>query len=525
MDNIKNGEKGNLKFDLSECRQYGNRHAGIALVIIILPLILLCPASSRPDDKGSIWDKPFDKPQYLLHATGHGTMDGPRDDDWWFLFPNPPDGKKIELPDGMGGTFTYTLDHSFGPFTTPSHVCAACSDQIGDRNLNAWGSDESFSCKDLAAQSGQKTCSDSCKGDNPEKHVVWDGQSQYPDCSCVCDKGYHFNSNGDCVPDDVPSGPSGSASASGTTGGAQIQVATPQGTASIRPGEKAQLALTPGKPMSIQALCEDLEAKINLIELVYDEILDDRAGTRSAEEREAIFLIHSTYMAAHLSLCSKFGPSSYTSLDYDAAASSSSEGSPLEMRLELQQGPVRAEVIEDLVLLDIQTPTVVVSSLGKNAFGVAYDPASGKSFVTAYQHPVQVRPMSGDTSPFTLEPGQSAEVGPNGINSNIPAGPASSSSAAMQGGCYQDPQTGEIVCVDNNGETSNQGVSSIPEPITQGGCYTDPYTGRITCIDGAGSSVNQGEVAQGECYQDPQTGEITCVDTYGDSLNLDVNIV
>jgi hypothetical protein len=93
--------------------------------------------------------------------------------------------------------------------------------------------------------------------------------------------------------------------------------------------------------------------------------------------------------------------------DYDAAVTSSSEsseGSSLEMRVELQEGPLRAEVTDDRVSLDIETPTVTVSSQGKNTFGVAYDPASEKSFVTAYQYPVQVQPTNSNQETFTLEP-------------------------------------------------------------------------------------------------------------------------
>ncbi|HSD57809.1 MAG TPA: hypothetical protein VLB04_06475, partial [Methanotrichaceae archaeon] len=75
-------------------------YAQIAIILIVIPWILLCPACSQPDDKSSILDKPFSKPQYWLHATGHGTMDGPRTDDWWFLFPQQPQNGRLELPDG-----------------------------------------------------------------------------------------------------------------------------------------------------------------------------------------------------------------------------------------------------------------------------------------------------------------------------------------------------------------------------------------------------------------------------------------
>ncbi|MBI5834247.1 MAG: hypothetical protein HZB16_18280 [Armatimonadetes bacterium] len=56
--------------------------------------------------------------QRLVHATGHGTMNGPVKDDFWMMVKGEPrGGNSIELPDGMGGTFGYSLDQVEGPFT------------------------------------------------------------------------------------------------------------------------------------------------------------------------------------------------------------------------------------------------------------------------------------------------------------------------------------------------------------------------------------------------------------------------
>lgn len=100
------------------------------------------------------WDKPFGKPQYLLHATGHGTMNGPVKDDWHFLYPDVPrkrsDGQEvIDLPDGMGGTFTYSIDSSQGPFSTPREVCVAVGGN-SDTSFKEWGADNSFKCSDMS---------------------------------------------------------------------------------------------------------------------------------------------------------------------------------------------------------------------------------------------------------------------------------------------------------------------------------------------------------------------------------------
>jgi hypothetical protein len=46
----------------------------------------------------------------------------------------------------------------------------------------------------------------------------------------------------------------------------------------------------------------------------------------------------------------------------------------------------------------------------------------------------------------------------------------------LSGGCYQDPMSGEIICVDMEGE---------PEDLSapQRGCFTDELTGEVICID------------------------------------------
>jgi hypothetical protein len=64
---------------------------------------------------------------------------------------------------------------------------------------------------------------------------------------------------------------------------------------------------------------------------------------------------------------------------YDIASPNSVGSSPAAIELELLQEPIDAEVINDQVALDIQTPNVIVSSQGKNDFGVAYDPTSKKA--------------------------------------------------------------------------------------------------------------------------------------------------
>ena len=100
----------------------------------------------------SVWDKAFPAPQYLLHATGHGTMDGPRQDDWYFLFPQASQEGKVELPDGSGGTFTYAINMQAGPYRTPREVCQAAQGiGLGNSSFSTWGSDQPFNCAEVLA--------------------------------------------------------------------------------------------------------------------------------------------------------------------------------------------------------------------------------------------------------------------------------------------------------------------------------------------------------------------------------------
>ncbi|MDM7913162.1 MAG: hypothetical protein QUS09_08705 [Methanotrichaceae archaeon] len=163
--------------------------------------------------------------------------------------------------------------------------------------------------------------------------------------------------------------------------------------------------------------------------------------------------------------------------------------------MKLQHGPIRAEVVNDQVALDIETPTVIVSSQGKNTFEVAYDPASGKSEVAAYQYSVQVQPTNSNQTPFTLEPGQQIEI------------------SASQAG---RPTPLDQVA----GERTIQTPGSIPEG-SEGGCYADPVTGEIVCVDSYGDPSNQEGEIQGGCYQDLSTGQFVCVDTFEGLSNSD----
>jgi hypothetical protein len=257
--------------------------------------------------------------------------------------------------------------------------------------------------------------------------------------------------------------------------------------------------------------CTDLKAEMDLMTLMWYHEDDDEKLT----ENEMGFLrIHLILFKTWKKLC--LGE---TWVDYDTAASSITGEAPIEIRTELQQGPIRAEVVNDQVSLHIVTPDVIVSSQGKNTFSVAYDPESGKSFVAASQYPIQVQLTDGSQAPFILESGQKVKIG-NGqvtpLSSPFGQAPGEEKSNnpryvpnGSEGGCYADPVTGEIVCVDPSGKPSDQQGTLVRG--TQDLCLEDPDTHEIICTDSGGEHSNDQGGLQGGCYQDPATGQYVCI--------------
>jgi hypothetical protein len=361
-------------------------------------------------------------------------------------------------------------------------------------------------------------CEAECKARAPAgqlSHMVWNGDtSQYPYCNCVCEAGWEFDVSGkSCVPAET-SNPASS--------DAKAQVTTPEGIIPVNSGKKTQIILPPGKGASIDVICSETRAKIDLISLLYGKYVAEWEKNKMPEHVQ--FLMW-TYVLNYAQLCDKNGIPSYSP---DTAASNLPESSANEIKVELQEGPLRAEIINDQVSLDIETPTVIVSSQGKNTFEVAYDPKSGKSLVTAYQYPIQVQPTDGSQAPFTLESGQEVEISNGQVRQATPSGQMPGEEKARnpgfvpegsEGGCYADPLTGEITCLGSNGEPSGaQGGQ-------KNGCYQDPNTGQYVCVDSYGESESYQEGTQGDgsqdlCYEDPETGETVCTGSSGGPSNI-----
>lgn len=94
------------------------------------------------------YDKPFHGPQYLIHVTGHGTMDGNVVDSAYWLYPTAPDAQgNFLVPDGSGGTYGYSSDYHSGPYYTPRQVCTVVSGTVPDiQTWSEWNYSDYFDC-------------------------------------------------------------------------------------------------------------------------------------------------------------------------------------------------------------------------------------------------------------------------------------------------------------------------------------------------------------------------------------------
>ncbi|MDD4446164.1 MAG: hypothetical protein PHN61_00655 [Methanothrix sp.] len=293
-------------------------------------------------------------------------------------------------------------------------------------------------------------------------------------------------------PDNAPPLPFGSASTPISAGKVEIEITSSQGVSTLKAGGQTTFELGKSDEAVINAICEKTLYKIGLIQLIYGDT--DFANWPAIIQYNLV-----NYVSIFGVFCQVKTPT-YTS-SFDISQSNFTSGSLVDIKLELMQGPIRIEVINDQVAMDIETPTVILSSQGKNAFGVAYDPTSGMSHVDAYQYPIQVQPTDGNHASFILESGQQVEVGNGQVVASSSSGKTSGEgndqksnpghiSEGSEGGCYADPITGEIVCIDSSGKPSqsNGGMEAkgSQSPGTQDLCFEDPESGEIICTESGG---------------------------------------
>jgi hypothetical protein len=96
-------------------------------LVLVLCVVGLCWGIARAQDPPAFdWDKPFDRPQYLILIIRTNTQNGVLEDNLHILWPVPPDAEgRLQTPDGSGGVYHHEAEKVGGPFDTPREACQA----------------------------------------------------------------------------------------------------------------------------------------------------------------------------------------------------------------------------------------------------------------------------------------------------------------------------------------------------------------------------------------------------------------
>lgn len=498
----------------------GNWHMYMITILLFLILLLLPAVNAQSSDSGTNWDKPFDKPMWLLHTMGAKYYDsnwedsGTLTDELWILDPNNNGFIEMPNPYSPGMIVRYSIDQTRGPYYTPREVCAvteaATSSALKYPKIIQGGHFVLFNCQDMLAQPEKPNkpeegpCANAC---DRSKHLVWDG---YEGCNCICEEGWKPDEHGDCELDTSEADELLEGGIKELEG--EILVVTPQGTTAVKPGEKGQIKLSPGEIARIDASCKAM--KDGLI-LMYIEAQKESKDTPSIYATAYAFgTVISLADIACESLKSGKPIKLHKTTEFEDISSSSAVDYPVKLELGLQSGSLRIETVHDQVALDVKTPTITVSSEGENTFGVAYDSNSGSSLLSAYQNPIRIQPSNSNLAPFTLGAGQQVDVSSEEIG---PVTPLSQTPGGIEGSNYVSPDGRDIYGPDGGAGNAADQTGATSE-VPQGGCYTDPSTGQMICVDRISDFVNPegGNQEPGGCYADPMTGEVICVDAFGE---------
>jgi hypothetical protein len=211
----------------------------------------------------------------------------------------------------------------------------------------------------------------------------------------------------------------------GTPSSGQVQVTTSAGTTTVNPGTKTQIQLRPGEKAELAARCAEIKYTLALMAAVRPE---------GAPSSALVWL----YLMVEIN-CRELLSSQPLALAMAGGSNSvllshlSIADKPVQVQIELQQGPLRVEVVHDAVALDVETATTIVSSVGKNTLGVAHDPNTGTSIVSAYQGTVSIQPKNLALSPTTLQTGQRVEVTQSNVGAVTPISTPGSAAAGALG--------------------------------------------------------------------------------------------
>jgi len=268
----------------------------------------------------------------------------------------------------------------------------------------------------------------------PDRHLIRDMRYSY--CVYMCDNGYQFDQNGDCVKV-MPA----SASGSGT-----LVASTPTGSRELKPGDELilppdgviELAVncarlvklvkgTSGKNYGLGQAVNDLAGfpavSALVSNLVHGEISPVIADAALMESKirffKSIIVCGKLYSGEYGRVAEAIGR-----LNIQSASRSSlqlgSSGSPGQIAFGLDQGPFLAEVVNDGTSLDIETDVLTASSKGNNTFGVIHDPINRISTVLAYGGPVSIKHRNYAIESVELHRGEAIVATADNLSSVIP---------------------------------------------------------------------------------------------------------
>jgi hypothetical protein len=487
MNGVIENLKGKLRFCFNRRGLFENNAMLILIIFFVASLIFLQLACSQPADDNSVWDKPFGSPQYLLHATGHGTMDGPRTDDWWFLNPNQPKNGFIELPDGEGGTFTYSIDQALGPFNTPREVCAAAGGKTKDNSIGG------FNCKDMVTQP-----------ENPNKPAE---------------------------------GPAPSTNQNNPTQNEVINVIP---TSHVYPGQYESVnAWVLVVVRSPKGLPKD--------KLIYNRPGGTNGGTFIGSgievyDGETVQVPDGDWEVRVKGPDAEIILESNTVFKLPHKPNPGEENTPAEL-----EGKGFFEILHRLMqgeIFSVQTKNAIAGVKGTKFYIDASDDSVTR--VSVYEDTVEVTPTNPFLSRVTLDADQQVEVYPDRVGTVTSASQpegftsigdfsnpgGSNQGSSGQGGCYKDPMTGTITCVDSNGNPINTQSGSktnqpepgswVPKSLDECETYTSEICGTWTMEGNHINAVwNNGAKATLNVEQfDNNAIVITRQDTVGSSAGL-----
>lgn len=210
------------------------------------------------------------------------------------------------------------------------------------------------------------------------------------------------------------------ASASGT-----LTVETSGGSKTVNPGGSTQLEARPGDKVSMKMVCE------NLVSLGLLFVLAGGGGEEGVPEvwrdyynvgLRILLAVEKLNCIEHLSRAGQVAMADSPSVP--GFRIMAMPNAPVQLKIEMVQGPLRVDMTDDKVVMEIDTSTSIVTSVGKNRFDVLFAPKTGNTIVAAHQGTVSVQSQDSQLPPVTLRAGQYVTVTESGISpiAAIPTG-------------------------------------------------------------------------------------------------------